>query len=91
MQRNVIVLFLEILSSPVDTMSNGQVKLSPTLLTTPHQEGAGERVGQEDVNRQAKAFDEHIQEATAGSEVPGRKQGCGLSFAANTIREHYND
>ena len=35
LQRNVIDLFLEILSSPVDTTSNGQVQLSPTLLTTP--------------------------------------------------------
>ena len=83
LQRNVIDLFLEILSSPVDTIhvSNGQVKLSPTLLTTPHQEGVGERVRQEDVvNRQATAFDEHMQKATPGSGVSGRKQGCGLSF-----------
>ena len=92
LRRNVIDLFLEILSSPVDTTSNGQVKLSPTLLTTPHQEGVGERVRQVDiVNRQARAFDEHMQEATAGSGVSGRKQGCGLSFVANKTREHYND
>ena len=32
-----------------------------------------------------------MQKATAGSGVSGRKQGCGLSFVANKIREHYND
>lgn len=91
LQRNVIDLFLEILRSPVDT-SNGQVKLSPTLLTTPHQEGVGKRVRQVDiVNRQARAFDEHMQEATAGSGVSGGKPGCGLSFVASKIREYYND
>ena len=72
----------------MDTTSNGQVMLSPTLLTTPHQEGVGERLRQVDiVNRQAKAFDEHMQEATAGAGVSGRKQGCGLSFVANKIKE----
>lgn len=92
LQRNVIDLFLEILYSPVDTTSNGQVKLSPTLLTTPHQEGVGERVRQVDiVNRQARAFDEHMQEATAGSGVSARKPACGLSFVASKTREHYND
>ena len=76
----------------MDTTSNGQVKLSPTLLTTPHQEGVGERVRHIDiVNRQAREFDEHMQEATAGSGVSGRKLGCGLSFVASKIREHYND
>lgn len=90
LQRNVIDLFLEILSSPVDITSNGQVKLSPTLLTTPHQEGVGEKVRQVDiVNRQARAFDEQMQEATAGSGVSGRKPSCGLSFVASKIREHY--
>ena len=92
LQRNNIELFLEILSSPVDTANNGQVQLSPTLLTTPHEEGVGERVRQIDiVNTQAKAFDEHMQAATAGSGSSGKMPGCGLSFVASKIREHYND
>ena len=66
LQRNVIDLFLEILSSPVDTTNNNRVRLSPTLLTTPHEEGVGERVRQVDVvNREAKAIVEHVQEAAA--------------------------
>jgi len=92
LQRNVIDLFLEMLSSPVDPTNNNQGQLSPTLFTTPHEEGVGERVRQVAVvNRQAKAFVEHVQEATASSEVLGRKAGCGLSFLARKIREHYND
>ena len=93
LQRNNIELFLEILSSPVDTANNGQVQLSPTLLTTPHEEGVGERVRQIDiVNTQAKTFDEHMQAATAGSGSSGKKPGCGLSFVVvSKIREHYYD
>ena len=92
LQRNVIDLFLEILSSPVDTTNNNRVRLSPALLTTPHEEGVGERVRQVDVvNREAKAIVEHVQEAAASSEVLGRLAGCGLSFVARKVREHYND
>lgn len=50
------------------------------------------RVRQVDVvNRKAKAFDKHMQEAAAASEVLGRKAGCGLSFVARKIRENYSD
>ena len=92
LQRNVIDLFLEMLSSPEDTINNNRVQLSPTLLTTPHEEGVGGRVRQVDVvNKQAKAFVQHVQEAAASSEGLGRKAGCGLSFVARKIREHYTD
>ena len=40
---------------------------------------------------QRNVIDKHMQEATAGSGVSGRKPGCGLSFVASKIREHYND
>ena len=69
-----------------------QVQQSPVLLTTPHQKGVGERVRQVDiVNRQAITFSEDIQAASAGAGMSGRKPGCGLSFVASKIREHFND
>ena len=74
------------LSSLEDTINNNRVQLSPTLLTTPREEGVGQRVRQEDVvNNQAKAFVEHVQEAAASSEGLGRKSGWGLSFVARKI------
>jgi len=92
LQRNVIDLFLEMLSSLEDTINNNRVQLFPTLLTTPHDQGVRERVRQVDVvNKQAKAFFEHVQEAAASSEGLGRKAGCGLSFVARKIRQHYKD
>ena len=93
LQRNVIDLFLEILRTPVGTTKLILTEFRVlTLLTTPHQEGIEERVRQVDVvNRKTKAFDKHMQEAAAASEVLGRKAGCGLSFVARKIREHYSD
>ena len=86
LQRKVIDLLLEMLSSLEDTINNNRVQLSRTLLTISHEEGVGQRVRQEDVvNKQAKAFFEHVQEAAASSEGLGRKAGCGLSFVAIKI------
>ena len=76
----------------MDTTNKNRVQWSPTLLTTPNEEGEGERVRQVDVvNSKTKAFVEHSQEAAASSEVLGKKAGCGLSFVARKVREHYND
>lgn len=66
--------------------------MSRPQLTTPHQEGVGERVRQVDiVNRQAEVFNENMQAASVTPDVSGRKPGCGLSFVASKIREHHND
>ena len=92
LQRNTVDLFLEVLSSPVDTTEIANIRLSRPQLTTPHQEGVGERVRQVDiVNRQAEVFNENMQAASVTPDVSGRKPGCGLSFVASKIREHHND
>lgn len=92
LQRNNVDLFLEVLSSPVDTTEIANIRLSRPQLITPHQEGVGERVRQVDiVNRQAEVFNENMQAASVTPDVSGRKPGCGLSFVASKIREHHND
>lgn len=92
LQRNVVELFLDVLASPIEVSENARVQLSPVLLTTPHQEGVGERVRHVDVaNRQAESLSEHMQTATQSIDDSGKRPGCGLAFVANKIKEHYND
>lgn len=92
LQRKLADLFLEVLASPVEVTKNLQVRLSPVLLTTPHQEGVRERFRQIYIaNRQAQSLNEHMQTVTRGVGVSEREPGCGLAFVTSKIRENYND
>jgi hypothetical protein len=58
-----------------------------------HDEGSGERVRQVDsVRRQAELFEHNIQSAsTEHADAISKPAGCGLSFIANKVKEHYDD
>ena len=95
LMRNVVDKFLEVLSAPVgkDAPIDPMVSARPKASHTPHSEGVGERVREYDLpSQKAGEFSNYISGSVKSAITQGQPcYGCGLSFIANYIQEHYEN